>query len=65
MCTSCVTFTANTCDQCGHHAYTMWGNHQLKRLLTLCAHHDRENELSLTADGWERTIDNRHLLAPA
>jgi hypothetical protein len=53
------------CDACGQRAYTAWWKASAKGLLLLCLHHTTAHELSLTADGWELTIDERHLLDDA
>ena len=53
---------ADRCDRFGAQAYTAWWHPRIKGLLLWCAHHTRTHELALTADGWELTIDERHLL---
>lgn len=50
------------CDRCGAQAYTAWWQPLIKGLLLFCAHHTRDHELSLTADKWELTIDDRAVL---
>lgn len=53
---------SDRCDRCGAQAYTAWWHPLSKSLLTFCAHHTKPNELSLIADGFELTIDDRDRL---
>ena len=51
------------CDRSpSERAYTAWYNANSRGVVTLCAHHAREHGLTLIAQGFELSIDERETL---